>query len=618
MEKISESLLTFLLNAAWQVVLVAALAALANYLMRKGPASHRHAVWGAALLAALLLPLTSVPSLEPSVSPGVSISFATPATSAGTHAVSPSTHAPTRAPFHPASIPFSRTAASAIVAVYLAFLLFRSARFAWAWTRTVQIRSRAEARELPPVLERVWARCLQAFGITSVELLTSPAISGPVTVGAFRPVVIVPEHFLTETSEDILSAALGHELAHIKRRDFALNLIYELLYAPVSFHPACWLIRREIEKSREMACDEAVTARLLEPRIYARSIMKIAAAVTNESRPGLTLGVFDGSTLELRIRRLLERPGENLKRARLLLATALSALAVCVVVASSLALSARPQSEFQTQMRLAGDAYNAGDFKRAVEHFTTAVTLQPASINAKLFLANALMRHAYTQQGPPDTRFLSGAVQLYQEVLARDPQNKQATSGMIAIAIDNQQLREAREWAEKLAAIDANDKTAWYTLGLLNWATVFPEIQRAKEASGTQQHEYIIRDPNVRENLRSRYLPQVEEGLELLQKALLLDPAYEQAMAYTNLLYRLKAGLVDDAAQAQDLMGKADEWVRRALETKKRQALPPGPPPIEQLNVDGPPPGPAGRQTIAKAPPPPPPPPPPRDVNRNE
>ena len=60
METISRSLLTFLLNSLWQIPLAAAVAALACRLMRNGPASHRHAVWVAALAAALLLPLASV------------------------------------------------------------------------------------------------------------------------------------------------------------------------------------------------------------------------------------------------------------------------------------------------------------------------------------------------------------------------------------------------------------------------------------------------------------------------------------------------------------------------------------------------------------------------------
>src|SRR5258707_11331480 len=66
METISRSLLTFLVNSLWQIPLVAAVAALACRLMRNGPASHRHAVWVAALLTGVLLPSVSIHSGEQS------------------------------------------------------------------------------------------------------------------------------------------------------------------------------------------------------------------------------------------------------------------------------------------------------------------------------------------------------------------------------------------------------------------------------------------------------------------------------------------------------------------------------------------------------------------------
>ena len=89
METISRTLLTFMLNALWQVPLAAAVAALGGWIMRRGPAWHRHALWVAALFAALLLPLGGIrvpfnatadrlqlPAVMPSA---VSISAAAPA-----------------------------------------------------------------------------------------------------------------------------------------------------------------------------------------------------------------------------------------------------------------------------------------------------------------------------------------------------------------------------------------------------------------------------------------------------------------------------------------------------------------------------------------------------------
>jgi hypothetical protein len=68
METISRCLLTFLLNSIWQIPLAAAVAAGGCRLMRNGPASHRHAVWVAALLSAILLPVASVRTGEQAAS----------------------------------------------------------------------------------------------------------------------------------------------------------------------------------------------------------------------------------------------------------------------------------------------------------------------------------------------------------------------------------------------------------------------------------------------------------------------------------------------------------------------------------------------------------------------
>jgi beta-lactamase regulating signal transducer with metallopeptidase domain len=603
METISGYILTFLINATWQIAIITAIAAVASRLMGNTPASYRHAVWVAALLASVLLPLSSVRG--PRATTSLDVSTPTPSSLAVAPAAVSTSNA--SAPFRtsPAPLSFSTMAASVVVSLYLLLVLFRLARFARAWMRTVRLKSRAEARTISPPVAHVWRRCADAFRVTRADLLTSAAVSSPVAIGAS---VIVPESFLTETSEEVLTAALGHEMAHVARHDFAANVFYELIHVAIAFHPASWIIRRQIEQTREMACDEAVTSRLLDPRVYARSIMQIASSLTNVSSPGYTLGIFDGYMLEQRIRGLLHRRAASLRQARVLLATAFSALAVCAVIASGVALTARAQSALQARMKEAVDAYNRGDFKTAIGQFTSAAALEPANPNPKLFLANALMRDFYAQEGAPDTRLLTAARRQYEEVLARDARNRQAVAGMTTIAMDGKQFREAREWAEKLAAIDPNDKTAWYTMGVLDWAMVFPEYQRAKQAAGGKQEDYRIPDANLRKSLRDEYLPRVVEGKRMLVKALALDPQYDQAMAYLNLLLRIESGMWDDPALAEALIAKADAWVGKAL-AAKRQRVTEAAPEAATLDPDGPPPGPAGRTTMVKAPPPPPPPP---------
>ena len=568
METVSRALLTFLLNSLWQIPLAAAVAALACRLMRHGPASHRHAVWVAALASALLLPLASVRIIEPLPAPHFDVKppevNAAPATASRQPALTVS--APESAS---RTISFEQTTVAVVLGAYLLFLLFRLLQLAWAALRTAGIRWRAQSASAPPPIERVADRCQKAFGLRGVRLLFSPRVSGPVTAGN---AIVLPETLRGEASEDVLTTAIGHEMAHIARRDFACNLLYELLGLPVSFHPAAWLIRRGIERTREMACDELVTRRLIDAGAYARSILDIAAAMTALPRPGYTLGVFDGDILEERIRRLVERPAANLKRARLLLATGLSALAVCAVVASGLALTARAQGAAEGVLKQAEAAYTRGDHKTAAELYATAVQLDPANLQARLFLAGSLLAQYVPATALPSP-FVDGARQQYQEVIARDPRNRQAFDGMILTYINTRQFAEAHDWAVKATLADATDKFAYYAAGFTDWSLAYPDYASARLSAGmTQQDPGIIPDASLRQSVRAQHGAQVEEGMHMLDVALQLDPDYADAMAYMNLLDRIEAGLADTPAQAADLIAQADGWVKKTLDAKRKEA----------------------------------------------
>jgi TonB family protein len=601
METISRSLLTFLLNSLWQIPLAAAVAALACRFMRNGPASHRHAVWVAALAAAILLPLASVRQREPSATPQFDPSLASQGAAAAQSAPRPAAQTPRAilpAPA-PRTISIAQTTAAVLLGAWFLTVLLRLARLAWAFARTLQIRRSAYAPPIPDLLERVWNRCQEAYSLTGVELLFSERISGPVTAGS---AIILPVSLLAETSEDVLTTAVGHEMAHIARQDFACNLLYELLQLPVSFHPGAWLIQRGIERTREIACDELVTQRLIDAGVYARSILSIAGGMRALPGPGYTLGVFDGDILEERIRRLVERPAANLRRARLLLVSGLSALAICAVVASSLALTARAQGG-AGPLKLGEAAYNRGDYQEAAKQFGSAVQLEPANLKARLLLANALMSQ-YVPGTDPASPLVTAAQEQYREVLARDPGNKQATDGMLSLLTSSKRFPEAHDWALKAIQADATDKFAYYTAGFLDWSMSYPDYASARAAAGMQpQDPGIIPDAGLRLKVRTAHMAQIEDGFRMLQVALQLDPGYSDAMAYMNLLCRIEAGIVDSSQQSSDLIAQADQWVSKALDAKRKQAQNPKPA-ARPLDVDGPAP-------LGSTPPPPPPPPPP-------
>jgi len=605
METISRSLLTFLVNSLWQIPLVAAVAVMACRFMRRGPAGHRHAVWVAALTAALLLPVVSV-RMHPFTSAARLVSgpldkFApAPGLVGGGPAGLGLKSAPVARPPTARTISLAESTAAVLLGAYLLFILYRLARLALAIRRTVQIRRIAHAAEAPELLAEVWRRCSESFRLTGVELLFSPRITGPVTAGR---TVILPESLLAETSADVLTTAIGHEMAHIARHDFAGNVLLEMLYLPVSFQPAAWLIRQGVERTREIACDELVTDRLLDAGVYARSILSLAAAMTPLPRPGYTLGVFDGDILEERIRRLVERPAANRQRARLLLVTGLSALGICAVLASTVAVNARAQSGAEILLKQGEAAYDRGDYAAAAAQFEAAARVEPANLKAKLSLADALLK----APGAPlpsnaDSPQVARILQLYVDVLALDPRNKQANQGMLDLYLYTKQYAKAHDWALQAIGADASDASAYYAVAFADWSMAYPDYTAARQAAGMNlEFRGIIPDAGLRLQVRIQHMAQLEEGVNMLRTALDLDPEYSDAMAYMNLLLRIEAGVGDSTAQYDDLMSQADSWVTKAMAAKQKQLqnqvlvltapprppLPPPPPPRPPSGGEG-------------------------------
>src|SRR6185369_16043374 len=120
------------------------------------------------------------------------------------------------------------------------------------------------------------------------------------------------------------------------RRDYVLNLIYELIFIPISFHPAAALIRRRIKETRELCCDELVAERILNAEAYARSLVRLAGSAPPLRLLSITttVGLADADILEARIMSLLKRPELNSPTKKLLLAAvSLLLLLPCVAAA---------------------------------------------------------------------------------------------------------------------------------------------------------------------------------------------------------------------------------------------------------------------------------------------
>jgi uncharacterized protein (TIGR03435 family) len=187
-----------------------------------------------------------------------------------------------------------------------------AARLRWTSTRPAPI-------EWLRAMDRLRAR----LGLArAVGLRVSAMVKSPVVIGAWRPLVLVPVGMLTGLPASQLEALLMHELAHIHRHDYLVNLLQSVAEALLFYHPAVWWVSSQIRKERECCCDDAAVAMSGDVMEYVSALAELAA-----SRPmRLSAVAANGGSLADRIARLLgERRPATGKRGTVLAVVLLAA-----------------------------------------------------------------------------------------------------------------------------------------------------------------------------------------------------------------------------------------------------------------------------------------------------
>lgn len=326
MSTLQSCLLTYLVNALWQIPLIFVAAAWICHRARRSAPQVRHRVWVAALFLEALLPAGSflpVTRLAPLWSwlPGFKADA-----SRGDSRISVAWGP---AQIHNGSSLF-HTVLAAIAALYLVALLFLYLQLAWRLWKTHLLAAHA-THAVPGMLNAHWVSASLRLRVPGVvTLAVSREIKGPVTLGIRRQVILLPSQFATALSQEDAGAALAHELAHVLRRDFAKNLLYEAITRPVAWHPLLRRTLAHIAETREMIGDALAADATTGPERYAASLLRLACALLPPT-PASTLhaiGIFDTNTLERRIMNLQSRHTQR----RLSLSLALGATALTLAV----------------------------------------------------------------------------------------------------------------------------------------------------------------------------------------------------------------------------------------------------------------------------------------------
>jgi tetratricopeptide (TPR) repeat protein len=218
-------------------------------------------------------------------------------------------------------------------------------------------------------------------------------------------------------------------------------------------------------------------------------------------------------------------------------------------------------------------AYKNAKYEEAIGHFQNAVNLDPKLPMTRLYLATA-----YAQQVVPDLKTPENlknanlAIESFQNVLAANPKDISSLKGIAGLYFQIDEYDKAKEWQEKVLAVDPQDAEAAYTIGVIDWGVAHKNAVQALAGAGQQdQGDGNPKMPkDVCKKLSEQNGQLVSEGLQYLQKALDIRPNYDDAMAYMNLMYRRKADLEcgNEAARKEDV-AQADQWREKAMGTRK-------------------------------------------------
>lgn len=279
-----------LLHFIWQGALIGCAAAVAMVVMRNAKAQQRYAVACAALLLCLLWPALGLVDRLRATEPVAEL--------AGVSGSSPFGVAAAVA--DGGMVTFLQSNLMLIVGCWAIFAVVLSLRMTLGllWIGRAS-RAKTGSAQLQAVLDQLAAR----MGVTrTVRLRIVDKLASPITAGWWRPVVLMPASLVSGMPADLLEALLAHEIGHIKRFDYLVNLGQNVVETLLFYHPAVWWISGRIRSEREQIADELAASTLGEPRRLALALSELEKIQFSTHRLAIPA---NGGDLVLRIKRLL-------------------------------------------------------------------------------------------------------------------------------------------------------------------------------------------------------------------------------------------------------------------------------------------------------------------------
>lgn len=321
-----ETLGWILLHSVWQLTVVAGLVLIADRLLRKAPSSSRYLLQMFALMLMCGCPVMTwlqMPELSDS------LTTKAPEESDSLAKLEPGDVALAAAsvndPMRASDVLLEDSSAIAaearpsikwteqvpamlrpwlgtmVVAWSIGVLVF-SLRPITGWVSVCRLRTRGTSAVPQSVHETLRELCARLQIRRRVDVMASTVVSSPVVIGCFRSLILLPASFAASVPVSQLEAILAHELAHVRRYDYFVNLLQTLMETLFFYHPAVWWLSHRIRIEREHCCDDLVVNVLNNRVDYGRALLAVEEYRTQFMTLAMNAG---GGSLLTRVRRIL-------------------------------------------------------------------------------------------------------------------------------------------------------------------------------------------------------------------------------------------------------------------------------------------------------------------------
>ena len=246
------------------------------------------------------------------------------------------------------------------------------------------------------------------------------------------------------------------------------------------------------------------------------------------------------------------------------------AAALTLVLASSLGCQKLKERD---QLVKGINAFKAGKYETAIDFFQNAVKLDPDDSMAQLYLATAYSYQVVPNLDTPENlKMAQKALDGFNAVLAKDPNDLGALRQVASIHRNIKQYDTAIADEKKVISLDPTDSEAYYTIGNIEWNMSYKNATTILGAAGLTDdgNGNVKMSKDVCAKLTTANGTLVADTIQNLQKAIDINPTYDNALDMLNLAYRRKADLEcgNDAARKADL-AKADDLVQQAVGARK-------------------------------------------------